>query len=439
MQKQLSEMHDSTGDMDTQTHELNQETKEVGKTSTDISNKTDGIVDVSNKLLVKTNHISEQSDKLYDKTAHLSDVTDGLSDKTTHLSATSDALYERTSHVASKTDQVYDLSQSLFGVSTSIDGKTAELVTAGKNVVGVLNTLLDDSKHGSTTDLHLKLMPMLLEPQEIAPRLTLAATYFRSYEFQLWSGVFVDTPEHRDRLDATGAQEFIGFAQKLYTSTKMQINPLTDNQRELALNALAAEMDSVDDIQNVMLAKHPEVKSMSMLNIIEEGLLHNKAIEAGSESVSALPPYVDAVLQDRDVAIYLLQTRYNYLSFIGIGSLIKDLQTPDSEDSVEWINLKKDLLKEHCKLTQMISPKMKANISIYSISQLKRMNLFLQNAVDTRDFLRSIDAKAELHCSAKAMISLIDTSSFRFGGRESAQRREQREKLLKLFNELEAK
>ncbi len=320
MQKQLSDMHDKTDDLDAQTHELNDETKAVGATSKDIDNKTD--------VLIKT----------------------------------------------------------------------------GGDISARTTTLLDDSKHGSTLDLRTKLWPEIQEKQEVAPRLTTAAKYMMSQEYQLWSDEGMDTLASRDILGGNAVQEFLGDTQKLFKSTKILISPLSEDGKEAALNALTATMDQIDRIQKAMLTAHPDIKPMTLLTLIEDSLADEKAIDSGAKSLKDFPEYVNYVLQDKDVAIYLLKVRYNYLMFVGIGSLVKDELTPKSQKESYVMKAKQIVLEKYCGLAAR-GPHIKADLASYDTQQIQRMNMFLQLAVETRDFLKSINVTPEVHCTLKTLMS----------------------------------
>ena len=53
---------------------------------------------------------------------------------------------------------------------------------------------------------------------------------------------------------------------------------------------------------------------------------------------------------------------------------------------------------------------MASNISEFNDEQLSEIARFLQGAFDTREFLKSIEIKAEQECVTKALFSIVDDS-----------------------------
>ncbi len=430
MQKQLTEMHDTTEDLDQQTHELNQETKQVGQTSKDLSAKTDKIVSTSTELLDKTIRIADTSGTLLDKTNNISSTSNKLLDRTIHVSDTSDKLLEETINVGVVSGELKEISAHIAERTDYAATKMDHVSDTSDQVVKLTGTLLDVSKHGASLDIRQKIWREILDPQlsrnaqDIIPRLSRAGKYHMAFEYQLWSGLSLDSTAHRDRLGALAIEEFLRDIQGLYISDRILPNPMSDDPKEAALNVLATAMSAVDNVQQEIInadqsSGNPQLKPMTMLTLIKDSLSHAKEIQLGQKKLEEFPPFVKEVLNQENVALYLLKLRVNYLSYMGLGALIKSQLTPKPSSIDSWqsfginmIEMKKSFLSQHCLLAQKFSSQlqMAANISEFNDEQLSEIARFLQGAFDTREFLKSIEIKAEQECVTKALFSIVDDS-----------------------------
>lgn len=201
-----------------------------------------------------------------------------------------------------------------------------------EKLVNSMSEVYDSGRQGTSLSLRREALDTMSRSQTMAGKLTEAALYFNSIEFQLWnSRVPGDTLERREVLFADAAEEFFAKILEYWVGVK-EVDVLaseTDRitfsrskrKKEANFNALAAMMHYQNRKQVEMLSTHPHVEGETMYSIVKKALLKEKAVRAGEISQSSISKADHMILRSRTVAIQLLQARHNMLLLLAASKI----------------------------------------------------------------------------------------------------------------------
>lgn len=348
-QKQLDEMHDSTV-------EMNKTTKELRDTTVEMKQKTE---------------------KLQENTGEMKTVTTGMSDKITEMGQT----------------------------TKEMAGTTKEMQATTQELNQVTGELYDASRQGAALEIRRKSLEMLYSAESNGKKIAEAGKYFMSFEFQLWTGFGQDeTAEKRDQLLTDAASEFFKDLKEFTVEKAPWFNPFAKPNgkgnihdrvnKEASFNAIAAAMHRVNRKQEEMHAKNPNVKVLSMYDVILESLRLEKDLNEGRMNSASLKGYQREVLNNKDVAINLLQARHNFIGTIflnevlpqeGVGASVRNGLNYYLHFGKKWT----------LDLTQ----------SKYNLPKLQQLAQYLMGLLNTRQALRDLGVEPQVDSTLAAFIA----------------------------------
>lgn len=256
--------------------------------------------------------------------------------------------------------------------TTQMNERTTELKTA-------TGELYDALRQGDSLAARRAALDNLVKIKDPARKLSEAAKYFMSFEFQFWTNEGQDAgEEQRHELAREAAMEFFKDVQQFIPDLKLKPNPMagqiiaTEKSNLVnGLNSLSVAMHYLNPKQEQRLKEHPEMKPLSMNKIIEESLLAKATIEAGEKSLRDYPAYVHEVLANEPIAIYLLEARYNFLAAILLG---------------------KSTNIAHSKLaaTRTLLTDWTLDLSKFNIAQTEEIKQFISGALKTKAVLTKV-------------------------------------------------
>lgn len=210
---------------------------------------------------------------------------------------------------------------------------TKELAEVSKKM-NKSTTRIDDSAGNTYRDMRLdtsisngfKALNEMEAANSLEQKMTAAAYYMASFEFQVWKNKDLDTPEVRQQMFALSVK-------RLFADIKEYVSSLNDSQnfpplitattsadnKLKNLYAIAAILHEVNPNQEIM-HKVNNVAVTNMLELITEGLATAK-----SSNINQLPEYQKIVAQNEELAVLLLQLRYNILTLKSI-SFVSNVQ-----------------------------------------------------------------------------------------------------------------
>lgn len=335
--KQLSEMHDSTSDM-------NRNTKQMGQT-----------------------------------TARMLDVTNDMGQRTGEMNGTLKLM-------KSKTDQLLDQTVGLKQGTTGF-------------CLG--------SRHALTLQARgQNLAALTKEAIQPIDKIAQGGEYMMGFEYQFWGICGPSDDDNRDILMQLSAQEFMRSVQR-FVNVGKPVAPLNlastsdlffgaksdTNNMDANFNTIAVTLHIIDPLQKVIIAREnarreqlaqPELPAnlqpVSMYSMIKEALTEEKDVDSGKISEDQEPGYVKEILQQRQIAMRVLQARHNFLAAMFLG------EVRDKTDLGGAVAIGIDIAIK-------LNIKWPFKLDGLHVEELRELNEFLEGAIGTRTFLKSIGEK----------------------------------------------
>lgn len=270
-------------------------------------------------------------------------VNDDMDD----MKETTNKMEKTTKKVSSSTEQ--------------LKNRTEDLYKGAREVISILNQNInfDDV--------------IEIENSNISDKLLTASIFFASMEFQHWQGDYEDSLEVRQELMRKAIQYFfwkidglIDDSMPVDTPKYTKVIPwLGENYKNwLNLSVFAVAMSKIHE-QQIQVAFKKSVPVYSIYSIIKEALDSKEKLLKGE----VLPAYIEEVLKNEQVAIYLLQLRHNFYPLI-LASKISDI-----EDGF-WNSLMKTYFR------------WEVNPGQFNKAQYAHFEELLERGFETRNFLK---------------------------------------------------
>lgn len=279
-------------------------------------------------------------------------------------------------------DDMHDSTVEMNQTTKEMNQTTEEMNKRTSGLENATGELYDALRQGDSLAARRSALDNLLKAEDPARKLSEAAKYFMSFEFQFWMNANLDKGEEkRWDLATLGAREFFKDVYQFIPNGNMTPDPfagqiLSTEKSNLVncLNALAVTTHYLNPKQEKFLKEHPEMKSLTMNKMIEESLLAKASIESGEKKITDYPGYVFEILSNEPAAVYLLEARYNYL-----GALFLGRATAVSNSKMAAV--------------KYIAKKWTLDLNKFNSAQIEELNLFLAGALKTKRTLKQIGVK----------------------------------------------
>lgn len=381
----------------------------------------------------------KQLTEMHDATVDMRDTTKELNKGTGELKDTTTQLLRQTLDMKETTTHLADISGQMNGKMDDMSKKTSV-------VSQLTGELYDASRQGVTLDLRRSALKALLEAQSSGKKIAEAAQYFMSFEYQFWTGFGQDeTEEKRQVLVDDAVSEFFKSVKEFNVGPSTEINPLAqtslsngggsvaldDDNRVASFNAIAAALHRVNRKQEEMHHKNPKVEVLSMLSLIERGLKAEVELNSGAKTLDTLPPSIKEVLNNKSLAVKLLQARHNFIAAIFLAEVSPvGAQAPTNTLAPKWAT--KMLL--YLWSTQM---GWKANLDRFNVSQLKQFNQYLSAVLATRASLKTLGIEPHVDSKIQKLFQTMNEETTGKGpAKDIGELNAARTELIGLLNEL---
>lgn len=291
-------------------------------------------------------------------------------------------------------DDMHDQTAEMNKTTQQMNETTGKMNERTEGLETATGELYDALRQGDSLAARRSALDNMMKAQEPARKLSEAAKYFMSFEFQFWTNANEDKGEEK-RIDLAtlAAREFFKDVYQFIPNGVMKADPFADQiistekgNLIACLNALAVTTHYLNPKQEKRIKENPSMKSISMYKMIEESLLAKASIESGEKKISDYPGYVFEILSNEPAAIYLMQARYNYLSALFLGRA-----TPVAHS--KWTGVK------------FFAKKWTLDLNSFNAAQIEEFNMFLDGALKTKKILQQIGAKPEMDFMLKRMIN----------------------------------
>jgi hypothetical protein len=291
-------------------------------------------------------------------------------------------------------DDMHDSTVEMNKTTKEMNETTGKMNERTEGLENATGELYDALRQGDSLSARRSALDNLIKTTEPARKLSEAAKYYMSFEFQFWTDHNQDKGEEK-RLDlaTVAAREFFKDIYQFIPNGVMKPDPFADQiistekgNLVACLNALSVTTHYLNPKQEAYLKAKPEMKSLSMYKIIEESLLAKASIESGDKKITDYPGYVFEVLSNEQAAVYLMQARYNYLSALFLGRT-----TPITHN--KWTGVK------------FFAKKWNLDLRNFNAAQIEEFNMFLDGALKTKKILIGIGAKPQMDFMLARMIN----------------------------------
>ena len=187
-----------------------------------------------------------------------------------------------------------------------------------------LNTY-NDLRSKDSADARVTFLKQMKEAKTIEAKISSAAKYFQSFEFQLWKDFSTDNEATLDALKEQAVSEFFRELSDLVKPDYMKkgkeyLGGLRSTPDFMNLFALSVTLH-YKHISQERVTKETGRTSVSMLSIILEALEQGVSVKKGLIKVDDLPHYAKELLLFEDKAVYMLQLRHVSLAKMSLGKM----------------------------------------------------------------------------------------------------------------------
>lgn len=213
------------------------------------------------------------------------------------------------------------LVQQLDGMAAN----TKDLKSGTDQVRQTSDELYDALRQGSSLQLRTQLFKNLLESESTGHKVANGVHYLMAFEFQLYTGFAQDTNlEKREKFMAEATQEFFMTLKDVYIVSD-QVSPLSQGDskniysnanKEATFNAISLGLHMLNRKQEENLKKNPGMEAVSMYSMIQSSLLLEKELNQGKITIQEMPEYSRYVLNNKRMAIKLLQARQMMIKMV---------------------------------------------------------------------------------------------------------------------------
>lgn len=312
-------------------------------------------------------------------TEKMVEITDRMEKSTEKMGEDVSAMKEETKKVNESvntmSEEVGDLRSDLQGVQSKIG-----------NVNTGIEEVYDGLRQGDSSNLRRLAFKAMVEAIAHEKKLSEAAMYIAAFEFYFWRDFGLDANlKRREELIAGASQQFFKTVYEVYNYTP-RVFPLADPKisdvlnKEASFNALAAvlHMDNPKQKENIklMATKGIKIEEVTFLKIIEQGLALKSKLASNQMEVAAVPAYLKEVLINEEVAIKLLQARWQFLT---VSAMDKSFQ------------FKKVGAFRYIRSAWNLMSRWELDFSKMNSVQIADQHFFLQEAYKAREILKSIN------------------------------------------------
>lgn len=334
----------------------------------------------------------KQLSEMHDNTQQMNQTTTGMATNMEKTVATMDSIKKTTEKVS-------------ITAETTVEQMGRVIENADKTVK-LIGETYDTGRQGGAMDLRNKIYEVIKSAgTPLDKKIVEAAKYMVAFEYQVWSGQGQDVEgksktETLEKLEKDAVIELFNNLRTVSHWDAEKIDPFAqpnltsksnfekDNQKAI-FNALAAALHKTNrkqERQEMMTVSQDD--KTSMFTLIERALIAGQDIRTGNKRISEYPGYIDEVLRNEQLAIRLLQARYNIIGLVLLGRV-----TQISDSLWEGFKLKIWGSEWDLDLDQM------------NFSQVKYYNDHFVEATKTKELLGKLGIKVQLNKDIKKIFT----------------------------------
>lgn len=330
-------------------------------------------------------------------TEKMVDITDRMSKTTDKMASDVSSMKDETKDVRTSVQSMGGELEKVNGNVSNLNGKFDSLQGQIATVSGEINNLgtaidetYDGLRQGDSSSIRRNAFLGVFQAKSLEKKLSEAAQYFSAFEFYFWRGLGIDGNKNRREqlLDLAAEQfykdiyEFYNYNPKTFSLADPYLGEVWN--REASFNAMAAALhrENPKQAENIklMASKGVTVENLTMYKIIKQGLLAKINVEDGKLKLAQVPAYLKAVIMNHDLSIKLLQSRWNFLVTAALD---------------KSFHFNQGGAFRYVRSLWNLTTKWKLDFSKINAGQIADQVFYLENAVKTREFLKSIGVKTD--------------------------------------------
>ncbi|MCC6276714.1 MAG: hypothetical protein IT289_02220 [Oligoflexia bacterium] len=362
-----------------------------------------GVTKTMDDMNSKMDQMNQKMDKVSGATEKMDGTTGQMKD------IMSDKMDTTNSITSGMRDSMDDLQKTTQGMSVSTDElvRLTKFLGANTSVLAQLTENLSlDARPAFALALRRQSLDRMNQSRVMEVKLSEATTFFMAQEFQVWKGVGSDDLNRREMLKGQAASEFFRIV-KEWTTKDRSLSPGSSENRVMNLYALTTALHTISEDQ-ARVTQALRVPPVSMLSIIRQSLFALADIKKGKRSAQNLPAYMTEVINNDELAIYLLQLRYNFL----VGMALANVTTLNlaghagcSEGYMSCLDAGLTNLRDMMNKARMYLFDWKPTLSQKNVVQVQVYNSFLAEALRTRELLTILGKPAPLNGLVRKILS----------------------------------
>jgi hypothetical protein len=327
-------------------------------------------------------------------------TTKEMNTTTKEMNLTTGEMRDITKDMSQTTHEMKDITSGMATTTEGMAVTTQDMARVTKEMKSTTNDMYIQLRSKEAESTRAEKIKELLNPaSDLGTKITAACIFFKSFEYQLaTANEFKHDEKMMDEMRLDAVNEFTRRMLDLYNKVNTaKMSPTKDGKKhsdELAFYAMAATLHMNHTFQ-INTAEHSKAKAISFLDIIKTALTKEKNGEA-------LKEYEDQLLTglNREITIELLKARVDIISAIalsymtdkremGIGSKLKALLFMGTKGKLSGIELP---------------------LTIEDSNSSTKLNAkkALDEAVNTRNFLKSLGVEKKLEKMVRSAYSNID-------------------------------
>jgi len=308
----LQRVDGQIGNMDRTLVNVNGQIGNMDKTLVNVDSKfsdlTTTIEKVDSKIGDMNDTLTDVHTEIVDMNKVLKEVKVSMKDLVIKIDAMDGKMGNLVAQLTDMNRVITALGYDMKSMSGKLDGMSAKM----GDLLGKMIEIFEIARPGMSLMLRETSWSQLKEAEELAGKLAEAAKYFMSFEYQVYLPTNEEEMIKREELAGSAANEFFLQLKDLLPNGKPNQKIFNDiSLTNLNVEALSVAMHRMNEVQTDFIKKnHSKIPMLSMYSIISESLLNQKNKTNISEESKS---YEKVVIENRDLAVWLLKVRLNTL------------------------------------------------------------------------------------------------------------------------------
>lgn len=297
----------------------------------------------------------------------------------------------------------------------SMEKSTEKVSTVTEEMKATTDVIYQQLRTGNSLATRNQEFEKLMSEQDhvlIRTRIEAACGYLKSFEYQLWTdNESFDDERSKSVMYIDAANEFTRRASDLYeiidTKKMSPTNQSNKHKNEIAFYALAISLHINHHFQDEVVRQTSKLQTHSLYDMMKKALLKERDKRLMDE-------HEDILLNgnNREVMIELIKARVDIMTALALGNLT------DKRDMTLGQKAKAGLFK----LTGGWIGKIELPEKYNGMNDSTKMwtEKYLESALESRDFLKSIGVKKTLEKTLKSAMKEIDFDEKKLSKEEKA-------------------